>query len=297
MVSKELQLISIERNGRQEDVRRQRNLSGKRKRQRIKRQRRKALAAILLVVLAALCYKTNWFTEAPFSGNAFAFLRISERSSGREIQRLLEREDYPEELKELLEQNEETLDFVKNYENREEYLNQEIDLSGDCRGKEAPLLMQWDKRWGYELYGDSMIGLSGCGPTCMTMAYLYYTGDTEMNPRRMAEFAQENGYHSEEGTRWSFWTEGAERLGLSGETIALNESIMKQVLDDGGLIVCSMSPGDFTTKGHYILVRGYDREGFCVNDPNRRSNSEKHWDYETLSVQIKNLWAIENIKK
>lgn len=251
-----------------------------------------AAAALSLIFLFAVCYKTNWFTELPFFGDTFAFLKISGMSDSREIQRLMERDDYPEELRELLEQNTETLDYVKNYENREKYRNQEIDLSGDCRAETPPLLMQWDMRWGYDLYGDAMIGLSGCGPTCMTMAYLYYTKDTEMNPRRMAEFAQENGYHTEEGTSWSFWTEGAEELGLSGETISLNENTMKNVLDDGGLIVCSMSPGDFTTKGHYILVRGYDENGFYVNDPNRKSNSKKQWEYDTLSGQIKNLWAI-----
>ena len=67
---------------------------------------------------------------------------------------------------------------------------------------------------------------------------------------------------------------------------------MRAVLDTGGLIVCSMAPGDFTAKGHFILVRGYDENGFYVNDPNRRSNSEKQWSYDTLSSQIKNLWAL-----
>ena len=154
--------------------------------------------------------------------------------------------------------------------------------------------MQWDKRWGYDMYGDSMIGLAGCGPTCMTMAYLYYTGDTKMNPRRMAEYAQDNGYHSEEGTSWSFWTDGAAGLGLYGEQIPLSQNQMEAVLDAGGLVVCSMAPGDFTTTGHYILLRGYDENGFFVNDPNRNSNSQRQWDFDTLSAQIKNLWAICN---
>ena len=67
---------------------------------------------------------------------------------------------------------------------------------------------------------------------------------------------------------------------------------MKDWLDAGGLIVCSMWPGDFTSTGHFILIRGYDDKGFFVNDPNRRSNSEKQWDYDTLSSQMKCLWRI-----
>lgn len=201
-------------------------------------------------------------------------------------------ENYPEELLELLELNEETLDFVENYVNREDYQNQPIELTEEDLSGEVPLLMQWDKRWGYDAYSDQMIGLAGCGPVCMTMAYLHFTGDTSMNPRRMALFAYEGGYYTPEGTSWSFWTDGARQLGLSGENLSLDEDVMKSVLDKGGLIICSMSPGDFTTGGHFILIRGYDESGFFVNDPNRRSNSQKQWDFETLRGQMKNLWGI-----
>ena len=167
-----------------------------------------------------------------------------------------------------------------------------IDISKDVKKGKVPLLMQWDKRWGYDAYGDAMIALSGCGPTCMTMAYLYHTGDTSMNPEKMAEYAQDNGYHTDEGTSWTFWTDGAAGLGLYGEEISLNESTIDAVLDCGGLVVCSMTPGDFTDTGHYILLRGYDSKGYFVNDQNRRSNSKKQWTFDTLSGQIKNLWAI-----
>lgn len=222
----------------------------------------------------------------------YALSRISPDEAERFLQAQKGNQEYPEKLLELLENNRETYEYVKDYPNRESYVNQPVDLSEDYDGERVPLLMQWDKRWGYNSYGDGMIGLEGCGPTCLAMAYLYLTGDTRMNPRSMAEFAYENGYYTQEGTSWSLWTEGVAGLGLSGVQLSLSESSMKQALDDGGLIVCSMGPGDFTTKGHFILIRGYDRKGFFVNDPNRCSNSEKQWDYRRLSEQIKNLWKI-----
>lgn len=83
---------------------------------------------------------------------------------------------YPEDMIKLLELNQEAMDYIKDYPNRAQYQNQPIDLSGDVRGGEVPLLMQWDRRWGYDAYGDDMIGLSGCGPVCLDMAYLYFTG-------------------------------------------------------------------------------------------------------------------------
>lgn len=197
------------------------------------------------------------------------------------------------ELQALLEKNEETLDYVAGYPEREKYKNQVIDLTQDFISGEVPLLMQWDLRWGYDSYGDSMIGLAGCGPVCLTMAYLYFTEDTDMTPREMAAFAYDNGYYSKEGTSWSLWTEGVQLLGLDGAELPLDENVMKRALDAGGLIVCSMRPGDFTTSGHFILIRGYDEGDFYVNDPNRRSNSQRPWNYETLQYQIKNLWVLQ----
>ena len=195
-------------------------------------------------------------------------------------------------LEKLLDNNAEARDFVLGYPNRTHYRNAEIDLTGDFVSGTVPLLMQWDQRWGYDLYGDSMIGLAGCGPTCMTMVYLYFTGDTSANPRTMAEFAYQNGYYVNGGTSWDLWTSGAEKLGLKGEELPLDQFRMEKALENGSLIVCSMRPGDFTTTGHFILLYDYDENGFYVNDPNRRSNSQKQWTYDTLKGQIKNLWAI-----
>lgn len=286
--SKELEFISVERNdnrNRQSTntsrLLKQQKRTRKAKRKRQQRRRFVCTISFCAVFLLVLCFAANWFTE------------ISHLSHDAKVEYLKAQEAYPDELLELLEKNEETYDFVKNYTKRDKYMGKTIDLSGDYKKGTVPLLMQWDKRWGYDLYGESLIALSGCGPTCMTMAYLYFTGDTSMNPRKMAEYAQNAGYHSSEGTSWLFWTQGASSLGLYGKELSLNENVMKSVLDNNGLIVCSMSPGDFTDGGHYILVRGYDENGFFVNDPNRKSNSNKQWDFDSLQKQMKNLWALE----
>lgn len=200
--------------------------------------------------------------------------------------------NYPKEIQELLEKNPEAEDFAIGYAKRDSYINKPIDLSRDYKSGEVPLLMQWDRRWGYDSYGDDMIGIAGCGPTCLSMAYIYLTGDTDKNPRVMAEFAYENGYYTSAGTIWSLWKEGVTKLGLSGEEISLNEKTMKKCLDKGKVIICSMAPGDFTTEGHFILIRGYGENGFYVNDPNRHSTSEKTWSFDRLRKQIKCLWAL-----
>ncbi|MCM1569400.1 MAG: C39 family peptidase [Roseburia sp.] len=206
--------------------------------------------------------------------------------------------DIPRELKELLEKNEETYDFVMEYPNREQYLDKDISLAGDTGISDAlasgtvPLLMQWDTRWGYAAYGEEMVGLAGCGPACLCMAYLYLTEDLSLTPASMAEFAYEQGFYTEYGTDWSLWTRGVELLGMEGEELPLDEREIRNTLDDGGVVICSMRPGDFTTTGHFILLRDYDENGFYVNDPNRKSNSDRQWKFDELSGQIKNLWGI-----
>lgn len=276
-----------------------RNAARKRmqKRRRRKRAVKRFCAVVLeLAVCAAVILTVKYFRtqEDSSSKNRASAEGLSADtglfSSG--VSAGLNAEEYPEELSELLELNEEARDYVEGYPDREKYSSQPVDMTQDFRAGEVPLLMQWDKRWGYNAYGEDMIGLSGCGPVCLTMAYLYFTGDTAMTPREMAEFAWENGYYTEGGTSWSLWTEGAAKLGLEGSELSLDEKVMQNALDGGGLIVCSMRPGDFTTTGHFILIRGYDENGFYVNDPNRRSNSEKQWDFDTLRPQIKNLWVL-----
>lgn len=277
----EIQVIPVQRN----NVYRMEEKAERYKRRESRRRKRVRINIMKmgLIVFAILCFVTNWFTEIPF---------ISEKVESLRIEQLKQDASYPAELLELVEKNEETYEFVKDYPNREKYLNQKIDLSKECKSDKVPLLMQWDKRWGYEMYGDSMVALSGCGPTCMTMAYLHFKDDASMYPAKMANYAQEQGFHSEEGTSWNFWTDGALDLGLYGEEVSLDEDVMKAVIDAGGVIVCSMRPGDFTDGGHYILIRNYNEDGFFINDPNSKKNSKKQWEYKDIHSQIKNLWGI-----
>ena len=280
---------------------RSRTGTAQRELRRRRRRRRQALgflrfAVCLFLVFGILVMVKGGIALAASLGRALGMGREEETRSlilPEEDAAALYGDRYGEKLAELLERNEEAADYVESYPEREAYKSQPIDLTQELQSGSVPLLMQWDKRWGYDAYGSNMIGLAGCGPVCLTMAYLHFTGDAAMTPREMAAFAYDNGYYTEDaGTKWSLWTEGVGKLGLVGEELPLDENRMNQALDDGKVIVCSMGPGDFTTEGHFILIRGYDGNGFYVNDPNRRSNSEKQWEFDTLRSQIRNLWSL-----
>lgn len=197
---------------------------------------------------------------------------------------------YPEELLGMLVRNLDMLDFVLGYpEHRGEVDGDAVVETGTG---EVPLLLQYDPRWGYGSYGDSVFAVNGCGPTCLSMVAAALTGDGTITPYRVAQYADSHGYYAAgAGTSWSLMTEGCAAFGLRGEELPLSESKMESVLGEGGLIICSMGPGDFTTSGHFIVLTGYGEDGFSVHDPNSRERSAQTWEYDRLASQIRNLWA------
>ncbi len=198
--------------------------------------------------------------------------------------------EYPLDLIGLYEGNPETRDFVLQYPFREKA---ELDLSGYDRTEGIPLFLQWDPMWGYESYGSSYLAVTGCGPTCLAMAGYYLTGDTNMTPCQVAKFAQRNGYYEPGyGSSWTLISEGSGKLGLAAKELPLVKKKMTDALAEGNPVILAMGPGDFTSSGHYILLTEHTSQGFRVNDPNSRENSERFWTYEELEPQIRNIWAI-----
>ena len=66
---------------------------------------------------------------------------------------------------------------------------------------------------------------------------------------------------------------------------------MKDALDAGRVIICSMGPGDFTAGGHFVVVYGYDSQGFLINDSNCVARSRQRWSFNRLEKQIKHMWS------
>ena len=203
----------------------------------------------------------------------------------------LQRTAWPKELIELLENNPDTEEFVLYYPVKKDQ-NFEIDLSEYKDTDSVPLLLQWDERWGYTIYGSNVMGLTGCGPTCLSMVLVHLLQDATYTPRYVADFAEDNNYYAKgSGSKWALISEGGETLGLDVTELPLDENRMKKNLELGNPIICIMGPGDFTVAGHFIVLRGLEDGKFIVNDPNSRKNSERLWSYEEISGQIKNLWA------
>ena len=195
----------------------------------------------------------------------------------------------PSELLEMLERNPDMADFVAGYPKADR--KKVGSFSRDEIDADHPLLLQWDKRWGYYPYGESIIAVSGCGPVCLSMVILGVKHEAVL-PSKISKFSEREKYYVKGSvTSWRLMTEGAAHFGLNGSEISLSEQSMRSVLDSSGMIICAMGPGDFTTEGHFIVIYGYDEEGFRVNDPNSRQRSAVSWSFDQLRPQIKNLWG------
>lgn len=169
---------------------------------------------------------------------------------------------------------------------------QNKDIKLKAKKGEVPFLLQYDSRWAFYPYGSSVMGYTACGPTCLSMAAIGLTGDGTLTPVYISEFAEREGYYvSGVGTAWSIFTEGAAQLGLRGEVISADESTMKSRLDSGEVLILSMTSGDFTKNGHFIVVHGYDSEGFQVYDPSCVERSNVSWSFDRLYYQIAQVWS------
>ena len=158
---------------------------------------------------------------------------------------------------------------------------------------EQPLLLQYDPRWAYAPYGSGPVAFNGCGPTCLSMVVLHFTGNPAATPDKTAQWAIDNDYYvTGSGTKWTMFSEGLREWSVGSKELPLWKGSILSALDKGNWVVMCMKKGNFTIYGHFIVVCGYTDEGFQVLDPFSRARSSVLWPYEDIEDQISNLWAV-----
>lgn len=130
-----------------------------------------------------------------------------------------------------------------------------------------------DPRWRWKLYdinpadGPDYIGTAGCGPTTAAMLAAELTEDRTITPETMAQFAIDHGDRTmSNGTARSLFAHVGQAYGLKCQETTDTE-VALDCLRDGGLVVCHVGPGRWTTGGHYILWWGCDGTNVAINDP------------------------------
>ncbi|MRZ29443.1 hypothetical protein GKD08_11820 [Paeniclostridium sordellii] len=204
---------------------------------------------------------------------------------------------YPSELLELLSNNIETLDFVYDYPDHLQKNKKSISIKDYYKSGEIPLFLQWDEKWGYDKYGDDYIAVAGCAPTSLSMVAVGLTGNTDINPLVVSNYAYDNGFYVEGvGSSWSLISTGARHFGLDSQELHLSKSSILSTLEAGNPIIVTVGPGTFTSTGHFLVLTGLTSDGkIKINDPNSKYNSSKSWDVDVFLKETRNLWKISKL--
>ena len=160
---------------------------------------------------------------------------------------------------------------------------------------------QTDEQWADLPFGTDTIGPYGCGPTVMAIAVASLT-DADTDPAIMAAWAAEHGYWARGGGSYLTIVMGTARsFGIETEPFASRDANdVLDALSQGKMLVALMGPGQFTTTGHFILLRGVTMSGkVLVADPNSPENSLAAWDPQVILDELSPnrgdgapLWAL-----
>jgi len=158
-----------------------------------------------------------------------------------------------------------------------------------------PLLLQYDSRWATYPYGTGTMKSSACGPTCFAMVITSLTNITNASPPLVATYSMSKNYYvTGVGTSHALFTVGCSDFGLYCNEVSVNEAEMKSHLDNGEMLVLSVHYGNFTHSGsgHFIVIYGYNENGFMVNDPGSYERSCKYWTYDVIAGDINKIYAL-----
>lgn len=163
----------------------------------------------------------------------------------------------------------------------------------EWRKGSMPYLYQIDPQWSETDYSGGPFAKTGCGPTALSMVYIYLTGNTDLDPVQMGKFSTENGYATDgEGTQWSLMSDGAAQLGLTGAMVGLDSAVLQETLEAGHPVICVMNPGTFTDIGHFIVLERMGADGKAVvHDPNSVGRSMRTWDLELICSEGAGAWS------
>ena len=125
------------------------------------------------------------------------------------------------------------------------------------------------------------------------MAISGLLNDNSITPDKIAKIADENGYFTEDGIKWSFFDFITKKYNLQTKNVSISQKSIDDVLEKNNSIITSVKAGKFTTVGHIVLIVGKDSEGkYIINDPNSYGRTIKKWSYDELKTEIVSMWEI-----
>ncbi|MCH4053507.1 MAG: hypothetical protein LKG38_03385 [Atopobiaceae bacterium] len=150
----------------------------------------------------------------------------------------------------------------------------------------CPVLYDWDTRWGYVEYGgDGLpLGLTGSGPTCLSIVYMGITGNSDKTPADMAQLATDSGCATGDlfctGDLFSGQASG---LGLSCVQTGVTSDELLSALQTG-FVIAQANAGTLTSDAHWVVVTTANDDGsVSMIDPTSTEVTSHEWDPGTIA--------------
>ncbi len=159
---------------------------------------------------------------------------------------------------------------------------------------------QADEAWnenGYHIHS------SGCGPTAMAVCISSLTGKW-VTPLDTTIWAYDHGYYSISGAVHDMVPALAKQYKLKCNGLQTDIASIRKALQAGHPVVALMGPGYFTSKGHFIVLVGIDKDDqVTVADVGSRGRSAYKYPLKDVVSQSKSasaggpFWEIYNPKQ
>ena len=168
----------------------------------------------------------------------------------------------------------------------------------ELNSEEVPAVYLDDPRWVYE---DEYIKSQGCVAVAITMANLYLNHNSNADPIKIINYAVEIDKIDFGGIEQDGISDIIEHFGMTSEEHILDvengerisESELKSAVDIDGTVLMVGLRGE-TFGSHVLIVRGYDNNGFYVNDPADPENTAVQWVFEVFENELVSYWVISN---
>ena len=158
----------------------------------------------------------------------------------------------------------------------------------------VPMLLSYDSRWGFSDYAGLPLGVSGSGPTCLSMAYMGLTGKNDKYPADVAKIATDDGYASGDYyTKETFFSKDTSKLGLYCETPAPSADEIVGSLSNAHPIICLVKADTLTSRVHYVICAGINADGTInVYDPTCSTVAAHPWAAATIAGYSTKMFVI-----
>lgn len=199
---------------------------------------------------------------------------------------------YPEDVLRYV-NDEDEFDYIYNYPFFKDSYKTMSFTDEELNGVDVPALYMYDKRWAYENAGE--VKYLGCAAVSITMANLYVNHNSNIDPVKVMNYSDEMEYTALGGINEIYINSILEHFGISYKEYIFDEPIteteLKAALDNENTVIMAAMHGD-TFGGHALIVRGYDENGFYINDPADEENTAQAWDFDVFANELGRYWEI-----